>query len=252
MSGVIDSLLFVLLFVEFCEVLGDHLVSDRVVLEVTLDEGFVRRHVDETVTREVEEDDFLLARLLALVGLADGGGDGVTTLGCRDDTLRTGEEHTSLAGLELWDIDTIHITVLDQLGDDHTCTMVAQTTSVDVRGLEVMAQREHRQQWGISGLVAKVVAELTACELRTAVGLGCDELCVTLTAQVMTHEGEGDTTEIGTTTEAADHDVGVFACHRHLLLCLQADDGLVESYVIQHGAERLFTVRRGGGELYCL
>ena len=29
------------LLVELCEVLGDHLVGDGVVLEVTLDEGFV-------------------------------------------------------------------------------------------------------------------------------------------------------------------------------------------------------------------
>ncbi len=67
-----------LLLVELGEVLGNHLVGDRVVLQVTLDEGLVGRHVDESVAGEVEEDDFLLACLLALLSLADGGCDGVT------------------------------------------------------------------------------------------------------------------------------------------------------------------------------
>ena len=134
----------------------------------------------------------------------------------------------------------------------HAGTVVAQTACVDVGGLEVVAQRVHREQRGVTSLVAEVVAELTACEFRTAVGLGCDELCVTLTTQVVTHEGEGDTTEVTTATEATDHDIGIFACHLHLLFCFQTNDSLVQTYVVEHGAERVFTVRSGGGELYCL
>ena len=38
------------LLVEFGEVFSDHLVGDGIVLQVALDEGFVARHVDETVT----------------------------------------------------------------------------------------------------------------------------------------------------------------------------------------------------------
>ena len=74
--------------------------------------------------------------------------------------------------------------------------MIAQTASVDVRGLEIVAQGVHREQRGVTSLVAEVVAELSASELRAAVGLGCDELCVALTTQVVTHEGEGDTAEV--------------------------------------------------------
>ena len=166
--------------------------------------------------------------------------------------LCAGEEHTSLEGLELWNIHTMHIAVLDELGDDHAGTMVAQTACVDVGGLEVVTQCVHREQWGVTSLVAEVVAELTAGEFRTAVRLGCNELGVALTTQVVTHEGEGDTTEVGTTAEAADHDIRIFASHLHLLFGLQADDGLVETYVVQHGAERVFTVRCSGGELYSL
>ena len=145
--------LILLLFVEFCEVLGDHLVSNRVVLQVTLDEGFVRRHVNQSVTGEVEEDNFLFAGLLALLGLADGGSDGMTTLWSGDDTLCTSEDHTGLEGLELWDIDTVHVAVLDELRDNHTCTVVAQTTGVDVARAEVMTQSVHRQQRRVTSLV---------------------------------------------------------------------------------------------------
>ena len=78
-----------------------------------------------------------------------------------------------------------------------------------------------RQQRGIAGLVAEVVTELTAGELRTAIGLGGNELGFLSVQQVVTHEGEGDSTEVGTTTKAANHHIGIFACHGHLLLCLQ-------------------------------
>ena len=127
------------LLVECLKILGNHLVGNRVVLQVTLDESFVRRHIDETVTREVEEDDFLLAGLLALLCLADSGGNGVGALRSRDDALGTSEEHASLEGLELRNIHTMHQTVLNQLADNHAGTMIAQTTSVDVAWFEVVA-----------------------------------------------------------------------------------------------------------------
>ena len=121
-----------LLLVEFGKVLGNHLVGDGVVLKVALDVGFIRRHVDQTVSGEVEEDNLLLARFLALQGLADGSCDGVGALRGRNDALGAGKEHTSLEGFQLRNVDAIHVTVLDELGDDHACTMIAQTTSVDV------------------------------------------------------------------------------------------------------------------------
>ena len=68
----------------------------------------------------------------------------------------------------------------------------------------------------------------------------------------MAHEGEGDTAEVGTTSEAADHDIRILASHLHLLLSLEADDGLMESYVIEHRAQGVFTVWSGRGELYSL
>ena len=67
------------------------------------------------MTGEVEQDDLCLACLLALLGLTDGGGNGMTALGSRDDSLCTGKEHTGLEGLELRDVNTLHQTVLDEL-----------------------------------------------------------------------------------------------------------------------------------------
>ena len=120
---------------------------------------------------------------------------------------------------------------------------------MDVRGLEVVAQGEHGQQRRIACLVAEVVAELTAGELRTAVGLGSNKFGVALAAQVVTHEGERNAAEVGTATEAADDNVGVFACHLHLLLSLETDNGLMESDVVEHGSEGVFAVGRSGCQL---
>ena len=201
---------------------------------------------------EVEEDDLLLARLTALLGLADGGSDGVCALGCGDNALSACEEHACLEGLELWYVDAVHQSVLDELRDDHARTVVAQTAGVDVGGLEVVAQGVHGQQWRVAGLVAEVVAELSSGELGAAVGLCGDELGLLAVEQVVAHEGEGDASEVGASSEASDDDIGILAGHLHLLLGLKADDGLVQPHVVEHGAEGILTVGRGGGQLYGL
>ena len=121
-----------LLLVEFGKVLCNHLVGDGVVLQVTLDVSLVGRHVDKSVAGEVEENDFLLARLFALQGFADSGGDGVSAFGSRDDAFGAGKEHSRFEGLQLRYVNTFHIAVLYELTDDHTSTMVTQTTSMDI------------------------------------------------------------------------------------------------------------------------
>ncbi len=130
--------------------------------------------------------------------------------------------------------------------------MIAQTASVDVRGLEIMAQGIHRQQRRVASLVTEVVAELAASQFRTAVGFCSDELSVLAVEQIVAHEGEGDASEVAASTETANDDVGIFACHLHLLLSLKADDGLVKTYVVEHGAQRIFTIRCCGGQLNSL
>ena len=64
----------------------------------------------------------------------------------------------------------------------------------------------------------------------------------------MTHEWEGDATEVAAAAEAGNHHVGIFASHLHLLLSLQTDDGLVQTHVVQHRTECVFAVGCGGGE----
>ena len=65
----------------------------------------------------------------------------------------------------------------------------------------------------------------------------------------VTHERESDATEVTAATEASNDLVGIFACHLHLLLSLQADDGLMERHVVEHGAERIFAAGGRRSEL---
>ena len=97
-------------------------------------------HVDEAVARKVEQDDFLLASLLAFFCFSNGGGNGVAGLRGRDDAFLLGKEQTCLEGFGLLQVNCLHVAVLHKLGDYHTSTMVAKTASVDVGRHEVMAQ----------------------------------------------------------------------------------------------------------------
>ena len=67
--------------------LAQFLICEVIVAEVAVDELVIRRHVDQSVTAEIEEDNLLFARLLALQSLADGSGDGVATLRSRHSTV---------------------------------------------------------------------------------------------------------------------------------------------------------------------
>ena len=52
----------------------------------------------------------------------------------------------------------------------------------------------------------------------------------------MTHEWEGDATEVAAAAEAGNHHVGIFASHLHLLLSLQSDDCLMQGHMAKHRA----------------
>ena len=58
--------------------------------------------------------------------------------GSRNDAFGAGEEHACLEGLQLRNIHTLHQAVLQELADDDTCTVIAETAGVDVAGLEVV------------------------------------------------------------------------------------------------------------------
>ena len=126
--------------------------------------------------------------------------------------------------------------------------MITQTTSMNVGRLEVMTQGEHRQQRSVASLIAEVIFELTPCQLRTALWLGCDKLSVLLSAQIMTHEWESQSAEIASATEAGNHLIGIFASHLHLLFCLQSDDRLMQSHMVEHRTQCVLTARSGSSQ----
>ena len=197
---------------------------------------------------EVEEDGLLLAGLLALEGLLDGGGDGVAGLRSGDDALGAGEQDAGREGILLLDVHGLHQAVLHQLGEDDTGTVVTEAAGVDGRGLEGVAEGVHRQERGHAGLVTEVILELAAGEFRAGVGFGRDEAGLLAVLDVVAHERVGDAGEVGAAAEAGDDDIRILAGHGHLLLGLQADDALVQAHMVQHGAQGVLAVRGGDGQ----
>ena len=65
----------------------------------------------------------------------------------------------------------------------------------------------------------------------------------------MTHERERNSTEIRSTAEATDNQIGILSGHGHLLFSLQTDNRLVQGHVIQHRTERIPAIRRTHGQL---
>ena len=59
------------------EILANFGVSDIVIEEVAVEVAVVRTHIYQTVTREVEQDNFFLAGFGTLLGLADGSSYGM-------------------------------------------------------------------------------------------------------------------------------------------------------------------------------
>ena len=200
------------------------------------------------MTRQIEQDRLLLTRLLALQGLLDRASDGVTGLRSRDDALGTREQHARLEGLRLVEIHRLHQSVLHQLRHDHTRAVITQTAGMDRRRLEGMADRVHREQGSQTRLVAEVILELAPRQFRAGSWFRRDEPRLLAILDVVTHERIRDAAEVGTAAEAGDDDIRILARQRHLLLRLQADDGLVQTDVIQHGTERVLAVRRRNGQ----
>ena len=65
----------------------------------------------------------------------------------------------------------------------------------------------------------------------------------------MPHERISDAAEVGTTSKTSDYHIRILACHLHLLLGLKADNGLVETYMIEDRTKGIFTIRSGHCQL---
>ena len=130
--------------------------------------------------------------------------------------------------------------------------MITQTTGMNVGWLEIMTQSKHWQQWSVTCLITEIVLKLTASQLRTALWLCSNKFSMALASKVMTEEWEGNTTEVTTATETSNHLIRILTCHRHLLLCLKTDDGLVKCHMIEHRTQRILTARCGCSQLNSL
>lgn len=82
-----------------CQVACDIFVAERVVGKVAIDEAVVRRHVNESMTRKVEQNDRRLVFFIGLLDFTNDRGDGMATLGSGDDALCLGKEHSGREGL---------------------------------------------------------------------------------------------------------------------------------------------------------
>ena len=127
--------------------------------------------------------------------------------------------------------------------------VVAQPAGVDARRHEAVAQRVHLDQR----------RQLASCR-RSRSGTGRGSSTGRSAARrprsgspcpssLCADEGERQAGEIAAAADAADHHVGEVADQLHLLLRLQADDGLVQHHVVQHAAERVLGVLAGDGRL---
>ena len=73
-----------------------------------------------------------------------------------------------------------------------------------------------------------------------------------LACEVVTEEWEGNTTKVTTTTETSNHLIRILTCHRHLLLCLKTDNGLMKRHMIEHGTQCILTAWCCGSQLNSL
>ena len=201
-------------------------------MQVTIDITLIGRHINQSMSRQTEQDNLFLTSFLCLHCLTNRSSNSMTTLWSRNNTLCAGKKHTSLKRLRLRNIHTIHISVLDQLRNNHTGTMITQTASMDIRRLEIMTQGVHWKQWCITSLITKVVFKLTTSQLRAAFRFCCNKFSILSILNLMTHEREGDSTKVTTTTKTSYHSIRILTSHSHLLFCLQTNDCLMKSHVI--------------------
>ena len=114
--------------------------------------------------------------------------------------------------------------------------VVAQAAGVDGIGHEVVAERVHLDDRRHLAGVAEVVGVDAAGQARRRGRLGRDDAVVSLTAQLLADEGEGQAGEVGAAAGAGHDDIGLLAGHLHLLHGLLADDRLVQEHVVEHAS----------------
>ena len=115
-----------------------------------------------------------------------------------------------------------------------------------------MSKRVHWKKRSVTGLVTIIVFKLTLGELRACCRLSCNEPCLFFSSETMSEEREGNTSEVGSTSETSDYDIRIVSGLFHLLLGLKTDDGLMKGHMIHYRAKGIFTTRGHSGKLHSL
>ena len=211
-------------------------VGGDVVGHLAVVELLVGHHVEVAGAGEAEDDSFCLARLLALESFVDGDADGVATLRGGQDALDAGKLLCCLKDAGLLHAGGLHQAVVVELAEDAAHAVVAQAARVVGAGDEAGAEGVHLGQRADHAGIAEVVDKFAAGEAGTAGRLDGDEAVVGLAPQLLAHEGADEAAEVAAAAGAADDDVGLDAQLVEGGLGLEADDALVEQYLIQHTA----------------
>ena len=171
--------------------------------------------------------------------------------GSRYEALAPGKKESRLKDLRLVVGCGLHDPFPDQKTDDGGITVVAKPSCVDGRGHEVVAQGVHLEEGGHAGHVSEVVGEGPLGEGGTGLGFHCHQAHIP-SRGLIGEEGQGDASQIRTSSAAADDHVGILPHLGQLFLGLQTDYRLMEEDMVQDGAQGVMGVVVGDGVLHGL
>ena len=173
-------------------------------------------------------------------------------LGGGEDALDPGELLGGLEDLGLLHGHGFHVPVMVQLGEDAAHAVIPQAAGVVGRGNEVAAQGVHFCQGAHHAGVAEVIGKLATGETGAGGGLHGDEPVILFAPEFLAHEGGDQTAQVAAASGTADDDVGYNVVLIQRRLGLQADDTLVQQYLVEDAAQHVAVAGGGGGDLHGL
>ena len=196
-------------------------------------------HVEEAMAGEADDDGWAAAGgTLVLAGFQECAGECVGGLGGGHDAFGAGEQATGFEGGFLRECHGVHEAQVVGVGHHGSHAMVPEATGVDGVRYEVCTHGVHLHEWGGLGDVTEVVAEFAFCHGGAGGGFYGNNFGGAVAGDNFPDEGEGEAGQVGAATSAAEDVVGLFFSE---LLELEegffTDDGLVEHYVVEHGAQ---------------
>ena len=132
-------------------------------------------------------------------------------------------------------------TVQDELANRGRHAMISEPAGMDRSRNKAVPQGVHGQERGHHDRVPEVIGKRPSGHGRAGHGFHGDDVDL-LAVDLVPDKGEGTSGEVAPSTAAPDDHIRVVACNRHLLLALQAVDGLMEHDVVQHAAQGILAV----------